>query len=66
MGSFLLIFLVLFPIAGAVASYLIGRKSKFVRDWLVLAITVAELFGALLLLYFPGAWDLPSRPTVFG
>ncbi len=55
MGGFLLIFLVLFPMAGAVASYLTGRKSKSARDWLVLAVTVAELLGALLLLYFPGA-----------
>lgn len=55
MGSFLLIFLVLFPIAGAVASYLTGRKSKSARDWLVLAVTAIELLGTLLLLYFPGA-----------
>ena len=55
MGGFLLIFLVLFPMAGAVAGYLTGRKNKSARDWLVLAVTVVELLGALLLLYFPGA-----------
>lgn len=55
MGGFLLIFLVLFPMAGAVASYLTGRKSKSARDLLVLTITVAELFGVLLLLYYPSA-----------
>ena len=41
--------------AGAVAGYLTGRKNKSARDWLVLAVTVVELLGALLLLYFPGA-----------
>ncbi|MDD3193652.1 MAG: proton-conducting transporter membrane subunit [Oscillospiraceae bacterium] len=55
MGGFLLIFLVLFPMAGAVAGYLTGRRSKSARDWLVLAVTVIELLGTLLLLYFPGA-----------
>ncbi|MGN0624789.1 MAG: complex I subunit 5 family protein [Oscillospiraceae bacterium] len=55
MGGFLLIFLVLFPMAGAVAGYLTGRKSKSARDWLVLGVTVIELLGTLLLLYFPGS-----------
>ena len=32
MGGFLLIFLVLFPMAGAVAGYLTGRKNKSARD----------------------------------
>lgn len=55
MGSFLLIFLVLFPMAGAIVCYLIGRKSKSVRDAFVPAVTVIELFGTLLLFHFSGA-----------
>lgn len=61
MGGFLLIFLVLFPMAGAVAGYLTGRKNKSARDWLVLAVTVVELLGALLLLYFPGRHPASGR-----
>ncbi len=55
MGSFLLIFLVLFPMAGAIVSYITGRSHKSARDWVVLAVTVVELFGALMLVNFPGA-----------
>ena len=31
------------------------RPPSTMGDWLVLAVTVVELLGALLLLYFPGA-----------
>ena len=71
MGGFLLIFLVLFPMAGAVAGYLTGRKNKSARDWLVLAAGTALLFaavarlpaalmalGGLLALLAPFGWGL--------
>ena len=53
MGGFLLIFLVLFPMAGAVAGYLTGRKNKSARDWLVLAVTVVELLLSLIHILVP-------------
>ena len=56
MGGFLLIFLVLFPMAGAVAGYLTGRKNKSARDWLVLAVTVVAVSYTHLDVYKRQRW----------
>ncbi|MDO5294094.1 MAG: sodium:proton antiporter, partial [bacterium] len=41
-GNFILLFLVLFPMAGALASYLIGRKNKEVRNYFAAAVAIIE------------------------
>ena len=62
--NFLLLFLVLMPTVGAFASYLVGRKNKNVRDFLVLALTAVELVGAVSLV-FTGELSL-TLPGVCG
>lgn len=45
--SYLLIFSVFFPMAGAVISYLLGRKNKNIRDYFADSVVIAE-FGLFL------------------
>ncbi len=47
-GSFILIVLVLFPIAGAFASYIVGRKSKKMRNHVQAFVATTELLFILL------------------
>lgn len=53
-GNFLLIALVAFPIFAAIVSYIIGRFNKTARDFFVLAVTAAELCGAIGLCFTGG------------
>ena len=41
-GNFILLFLVLFPMAGAFVSYLIGRKNKEARNYFAAAVAIIE------------------------
>lgn len=41
-GNLLLLFLVLFPMCGAIVSYLIGRKNKTYRDYFAAFVTITE------------------------
>ncbi|MDO5521056.1 MAG: complex I subunit 5 family protein [bacterium] len=43
-GNLILLFLVLFPMVGAIASYLIGRANKEARNYFVAAVAVIEFF----------------------
>lgn len=43
MGDSILLFLVLFPIVGAFASYLIGRKNKNLRDYFAAFVCIVDL-----------------------
>ena len=52
--DFLILSIVFFPIAAAILSFLVGRKSKSGRDLLVWAVTAIE-FVLALLLFFKGA-----------
>ena len=52
MNKLLLWMLLLLPLCGAVASYLTGRKNKKKRDFVVVAVTLAEAMGAAGLLIF--------------
>ena len=49
-GNWLVIFLVFFPFAAGLISYLIGRKSKIGRDKFAIIITAIELGAAIILL----------------
>lgn len=49
-GDFILLFLVLWPILGALLSYAIGRKNKTMRNYFAIFITIIE-FIAVLCLY---------------
>lgn len=52
-GNYILLFLVLFPMVGALASFLIGRKNKNLRNYFAIAVTVIEfLVMAYLLVTF--------------
>lgn len=53
-GNFLLLVLVGFPIVAGIASYIIGRFHKTVRDYFVLACTAAELGLAIGLCFTNG------------
>lgn len=55
--SYLLIFSVFFPMAGAVVSYLLGRKNKNIRDYFADSVVILE-FGLFL---FLGAGMLSGR-----
>ena len=57
MSKLLIWILLLFPLCGAVASYLTGRKNKKKRDRVVMAVTLMEAVGAagLLVLELYGA-----------
>ena len=46
MNKILLWMLLLFPLCGAVVSYLTGRKNKKLRDKVVMAVTLIEAMGA--------------------
>ncbi len=50
MGTILLWLLILLPVAGGIASYLVGRKNKTARDYTVMAVTLAEAALAVVLL----------------
>ena len=54
-GNFLLLFLVFFPFAAGLASYLVGRGSKIGRDAFIIIVTAIELAVAIVLI--PGASD---------
>lgn len=41
-GNIILLFLVLFPMIGAIVSYLIGRKNKTYRDYFAVFVTITE------------------------
>lgn len=64
-GNFMLLFLVGFPIMGAIAAYLIGRKNKTVRDYVANVIVVLE-FAAMLYVFvsYYGAVGLINREPV--
>ena len=47
--DFLIVSIVFFPVAAAILSFLLGRKNKSGRDFLVWAVTVIEFVFALLL-----------------
>ena len=49
-GNGLLMFLVFFPFAAGLVSYLIGRNSKRARDIFVIVVTAAELAAAIFLI----------------
>lgn len=54
-GDYSLLFLVFFPIVGAILCYIVGKKNKGARDFVVLGITVIEFLGFLVLfLLFKG------------
>ncbi|MEG1592850.1 MAG: proton-conducting transporter membrane subunit, partial [Oscillibacter sp.] len=55
MGQFLLLFLILFPILTAAAVFPLRRRDRRYRDIYIRVIPVAELCGAILLLFVPGA-----------
>lgn len=46
-GDSILLFLILFPMAGAVLSYLIGRKNKKARDIVAVCVAAVELVAVL-------------------
>ncbi|MDO5521537.1 MAG: proton-conducting transporter membrane subunit [bacterium] len=48
-GNYSLLFLVFFPMFGAILCYVVGKKNKEIRDLLVLGITVIEFLIFLLL-----------------
>lgn len=48
-GNIILLFPILWPLIGALLGYLIGRKNKSFRDFLVAVVTIVE-FGVLLFL----------------
>lgn len=52
-GNYSLLFLVFFPMLGAILAYMVGKKNKEIRDLLVIGITVIEalVFLLLFLLY---------------
>lgn len=67
-GNVMLIFLVLFPMVGALAVYLIGRKNKTARDYAADAVTVVE-FAAMLYVtaaYFGAAGWMDRMPVGTG
>ncbi|MEG2176810.1 MAG: proton-conducting transporter membrane subunit [Oscillibacter sp.] len=55
MGQFLLLFLILFPILTAAAVFPLRRRDRRYRDIYIRVIPIAELCGAILLLFWPGA-----------
>ena len=63
-GNFMLVFLVFFPMIGAVVTYLIGRKNKAVRDYAADVVVVLE-FAAMLyvfIAYFSAAGWIQRAP----
>ena len=46
-GDTILLFLILFPMAGAVLSYLIGRKNKKVRDIVAVCVAAVEFIAVV-------------------
>ena len=52
-GSWILLFLVLFPMISAIVCYIIGRKNKTIRNYFAAAVTIVEfLLFALLFVTF--------------
>ena len=49
-GDSILLFLILFPMAGAILSYLVGRKNKKARDMAAVCVATAEFIIAVALL----------------
>lgn len=65
-GNFMLPLLVLFPMAGAGISYLIGRKNKAARDYAAEAVTVLEFTAMLfvLIMYFTADGVIKEAPVL--
>lgn len=69
MSESVLIYLMIFmPMVGAFVSYLVGRKSKKGRDYLVAGIAIAEFVIAMLLVLQYEKWEgaIVSLPEVCG
>ena len=69
MSESILIYLMIFiPMVGAFVSYLVGRKSKKVRDYLVSGIAIAEFAIALMLVLQYEKWEgaIVTLPEVCG
>ena len=69
MSESILIYLMIFmPMVGAFVSYLVGRKSKKVRDYLVSGIAIAEFAIALMLVLQYEKWQgaIVTLPEVCG
>lgn len=49
-GNYLLLFLVIYPMIGALVSYIIGRKNKTVRDYFAQFICVSEFITFIIVL----------------
>ena len=65
MGDSILLFLVLFPIVGAFASYLIGRKNKNLRDYFAAFVCIVDLaIMAMLFVNVAGGKDLFLFPDL--
>ena len=69
MSESILIYLMIFmPMIGAFVSYLVGRKSKKGRDYLVSGIAIAEFVIAVLLVLQYQKWEgtIVTLPEVCG
>ena len=60
MGSFLILFLVIFPVAAALPVYSLRRRGRELRDRYVRFIPLIELAAAAALLALPGSAALPG------